>query len=78
MSTAAGEQKASRYYAAEEEALMKKVCAKFAHATATLFCAENAAEPRNCDMTESHANNLRPARPRTPPSTASLSSPAQS
>jgi hypothetical protein len=28
MSTAAGEQKASRYYPAEEEAIMKKVCAK--------------------------------------------------
>lgn len=27
MSTAAGEQKASRYYPAEEEAIMKKVCA---------------------------------------------------
>jgi hypothetical protein len=29
MSTAAGEQKASRYYPAEEEAVMKKVCTKF-------------------------------------------------
>ena len=27
MSTVAGEQKASRYYPAEEEAIMKKVCA---------------------------------------------------
>jgi len=33
MSTAAGEQKASRYYPAEEEALMKKVCARFDYAT---------------------------------------------
>lgn len=50
MSTAAGEQKASRYYPAEEEALMKKVCAEIDSSTALRLLVKSAAELQSCDM----------------------------
>ena len=78
MSTAAGEQKASRYYPAEEEAQMKKVCVKFADHEIAALSRGLATKSRTCDTAESHANSNRHARPLTPPNTVNPSNPVPS